>query len=227
MRVLVTGGAGFVGSHLVRALLARGDTVTVLDNCSTGHSDSLAGLAGVRMIHGSVCDPLAVDDAMAGVEMVYHPAAAVGVQRILERQVEGIVVNVRGTEAVLQAAIAHGKVPVFLASTSEVYGKGVAAPFREDDDVVHGPTSRHRWSYACAKELDEFLALAYHRERQLPVVIGRLFNVTAPGRPAPMAWCCRVFVPRHRRAGPCRCMVTARKPVVLCMCVMLLRRLWR
>lgn len=183
MRYLVSGGAGFIGSHLVEALLARGDAVTVLDDCSTG---TLANLAAVRehprltVIQGSACDEVVVDEACAGAEAVVHLAAAVGVRRILDRQVGSIVTNVRGTEAMLRAATAHGRLPFFLASTSEVYGKLDRAPFREDDDSVFGASSLHRWSYACSKLMDEFLALAYHRERRLPVTIGRFFNVTGP-----------------------------------------------
>ncbi len=183
MRYLVTGGCGFIGSHLVEALLARGDTVTVLDDCSTGTPANLARVAvhpGLRIVRGSVCDDLAVDEAMAEAARVIHLAAAVGVNRILEQQVASIVTNVRGTEIVVRAAWAHGRLPVFLASSSEVYGKLERVPFREDDDSVLGATSLHRWSYACAKAMDEYLALAYWRERKLPVVVARFFNITGP-----------------------------------------------
>ncbi len=183
MHYLVTGGAGFIGSHLVEALLARGDAVTVLDDCSTGSLANLAAVADHRfltVIHGSACDELVVDEACAGVDQVLHLAAAVGVQRILDRQVASIVTNLRGTEVLLRAATGRGRLPFFLASTSEVYGKLDKPPFREDDDSVFGASSLHRWSYACSKLMDEFLALAYHRERSLPVVIGRFFNITGP-----------------------------------------------
>jgi UDP-glucose 4-epimerase len=183
MHVLVSGGAGFIGSHLVEALLARGDEVTVIDDYSTGSPDNLrAAIAERRLhiIHGSVCDDLVVDEACTRVEAVIHLAAAVGVKRILDEQVRSIVTNLRGTEVMLRAATAHGCLPFFLASTSEVYGKLEAAPFREGDDSVLGASSLHRWSYACSKLMDEFLALAYHRERRLPVVIGRFFNITGP-----------------------------------------------
>lgn len=186
-RYLVTGGAGFIGSHLVDALLARGDAVRVLDDASTGSMANLAHHEGhphLAIHHGSVCDQLLVDEVCQGVDAVIHLAAAVGVRRILDRRIGGIVTNVRGTETVLAAAAAAGRVPVFLASSSEVYGKGVSVPFREDDDCVLGPSGVHRWSYACSKALDEFLALAWHHERDLPVTIGRFFNVTGPRQSA-------------------------------------------
>jgi UDP-glucose 4-epimerase len=180
---LVTGGAGFIGSHLVEALLAAGDRVVVLDDVSTGSFANLAAVRGhdrLTCIQGSVCDEVAVDEAIQGCDRVVHLAAAVGVKRILERRVGSLVANVRGTEVVLRAALAHGRLPVFVASTSEVYGKNDKVPFREDGDHVLGPTSLHRWSYACSKLIDEFLAFAYAAERGLPVVCGRFFNVTGP-----------------------------------------------
>jgi UDP-glucose 4-epimerase len=181
MRYLVTGGAGFIGSHLVDQLLARGDQVVVLDDCSTG---TLANLPrshpGLRVVHGSVCDDLCVEEACRGSDRVIHLAAAVGVRRILERQVGSIITNIRGTEVVLRAAALCGNLPVFLASTSEVYGKSDAPAFREDGNSVLGASAVTRWGYACSKLMDEFLGLALHRERGLPVVIGRFFNVTGP-----------------------------------------------
>ncbi len=183
MHYLVSGGAGFIGSHLVDALLARGDQVTVIDDFSTGTPDNLRAAGAsprLRVIHGSACDELVVDEACTQVEAVIHLAAAVGVKRILDQQVRSIVTNLHGTEVLLRAATAHGRLPFFLASTSEVYGKLERTPFREGDDSVLGASSLHRWSYACSKLMDEFLALAYHRERGLPVVIGRFFNVTGP-----------------------------------------------
>ena len=187
MLYLVTGGAGFIGSHLVDALLARGDAVTVLDDCSTGSLSNLSSIANhphFTMLHGSVCDEVLVDEACAKIDAVVHLAAAVGVRRILEKQVASIVTNLRGTEVMLRAAHAHRSLPFLLASTSEIYGKLDHAPFKEDDDSVLGASSLHRWSYACSKLMDEFLALAYHRERKLPVTVARFFNVTGPRQSA-------------------------------------------
>ncbi len=187
MHYLITGGAGFIGSHLVEALLARGDAVTVLDDCSTGSLDNLAAVAShprLTVLHGSVCDEVLVDEACAKAEAVVHLAAAVGVRRILERQVASIVTNLRGTEVMLRAALARRSLPFLLASTSEIYGKLDQTPFKEDYDSVLGASSLHRWSYACSKLMDEFLALAYHRERGLPVTIARFFNVTGPRQSA-------------------------------------------
>ncbi len=183
MRYLVTGGCGFIGSHLVEALIARGDQVLVLDDHSTGSLANLSGMTGIERLaleHGSVCDELVVDECCRQVDAVVHLAAAVGVKRILDRQVNSIVTNLRGTETVLRSAHAHGRLPVLFASTSEVYGKQAHAPFREEDDSVLGASALHRWSYACSKLMDEFLTLAYHRERSLPVTIARFFNTTGP-----------------------------------------------
>ena len=178
MHYLVTGGAGFIGSHLVEALVARGDAVTVLDDFSTGAEANLATLP-VRIVRGSVTDAAAVDESLVGVDQVVHLAAAVGVRKIMEERVTGIRTNVQGSETVF-AACAARRLPLFLASTSETYGKNTAVPFREDADAVLGSTSLHRWSYACSKLLDEFLALAYFHEHRLPVVVARFFNVTGP-----------------------------------------------
>lgn len=206
VHVLVTGGAGFIGSHLVEALLARGDRVTAIDDCSTGDPENLAAVRDherFALLHGSVCDEVLVDEACLGVEAIFHLAAAVGVRRILEKQVMSIVTNLHGTETILRAATAHGRIPVFLASTSEVYGKGVKAPFAEDDDSVLGATGIHRWSYACTKAMDEFLALAFHRERALPVRIGRFFNITGPRQSAAYGMVLPNFCERVLAGEPC------------------------
>ncbi len=181
-RSLVTGGAGFIGSHLVEALLSRGDEVVALDDLSTGRRENLAAAeenARFRFVEGSVLDEAVVRDLVSAADRVFHLAAAVGVMLVLERQVRSIETNVGGTENVLRAAAAR-KTPVLVASSSEVCGKGHGEPFREDDDVALGPTSRFRWSYATSKALDEFLALAWHREAGLPVVAARFFNTVGP-----------------------------------------------
>ena len=182
MRVLLTGGAGFVGSHLAEALLDQGHGVIVLDDLSTGSMDNIARLKGRpgfeyvidTVMHDSVTAEL-VDRADA----IFHLAAAVGVKLIVEAPVRTIETNVHGTEVVLTHASKKQKL-VVIFSTSEVYGKSADVPFREDSDLVMGPTFKHRWAYACSKAIDEFLALAYHRERRLPVIIVRLFNTVGP-----------------------------------------------
>ena len=182
MKVLITGGAGFVGSHLAEALLARGDTVHVLDNLSTGAMDNIGHLKGRDRFHyliDSVMNERVVAEAIDRVDVVYHLAAAVGVKLIVESPVNTIETNVHGTEMVLKVA-SKKKKKVLIASTSEVYGKSEQVPFREDADLVLGATTKGRWSYACSKAIDEFLALAYWKEKNLPVVVFRLFNTVGP-----------------------------------------------
>lgn len=178
-RVLVTGGAGFIGSHVVDALLARGDQVTVLDDLTTGDKAHVPQHERCELVLGSITDPFLVDRLMAEADALIHLAAAVGVQYIMQNQVQGIITNTLGTEHVLRAAAARG-LPTFVASSSEVYGKSPDIPASETAYPVIGTTDVHRWSYACTKALDEFLALAYHREQGLPVVVGRFFNMTGP-----------------------------------------------
>ena len=182
MKALITGGAGFVGSHLAEALLERGDEVFVLDNLSTGSIENIEHLKGHPRFHyviESVMNEPVTAELVDRVEVVFHLAAAVGVRLIVESPVNTIETNVHGTEMLLKLANKKKK-KVLLASTSEVYGKGNAVPFREDADLVLGPTSKGRWSYACSKAIDEFLALAYHKEKRLPVVVVRLFNTVGP-----------------------------------------------
>jgi UDP-glucose 4-epimerase len=182
MRVLITGGAGFVGSHLCEALLERGDDVFVLDNLSTGSIDNIAHLKEHPRFHYTI-DTVTNEPLLAEhidhADVVVHLAAAVGVKLIVEQPVHTIETNVHGTEVVLKHANKKKKL-VLIASTSEVYGKSADVPFREDADLVLGPTSKHRWAYACSKLIDEFLALAYWKEKKLPVVIVRLFNTVGP-----------------------------------------------
>jgi UDP-glucose 4-epimerase len=182
VKALITGGAGFVGSHLAEALLERGDTVHVLDNLSTGSIDNIEHLKGRPGFHyavDTVMNEQVIAEMVDRVNVVFHLAAAVGVKLIVESPVNTIETNVHGTEMVLKAANKKKK-KVLMASTSEVYGKSNAVPFREDADLVMGATTKGRWSYACSKALDEFLALAYWKEKRLPVVVVRLFNTVGP-----------------------------------------------
>jgi UDP-glucose 4-epimerase len=182
MRALITGGAGFIGSHLSEALLDRGDHVLVLDDLSTGAIENIAhlkGHPGFEYFIDSVENEPLLAELIDRSDVVFHFAAAVGVKLIVEQPVHTIETNVHGTEVVLKHANKKKKL-VVLASTSEVYGKSNAVPFREDSDLVLGPTPKHRWAYACSKAIDEFLALAYWKERKLPVVIVRFFNTVGP-----------------------------------------------
>jgi len=182
MNALVTGGAGFIGSHLVQRLLSDRHKVSVIDNLSTG---SLANLASCRadrnltFVRGDIRDAYLVQLLIGDCDVVFHLAAAVGVQLIAEDPVRTIETNIGGTEVVLSQANKFGK-KVFIASTSEVYGKSEAVPFSEDDDLVLGSTGFSRWSYACSKAIDEFLGQAYYQQYGLPVVIGRFFNTIGP-----------------------------------------------
>ena len=181
-RILITGGAGFIGSHLAEALLARGHPVTIIDNLSTGKFDNIAHLCQhprFRFAIDSIMNEVVLDRLASECDVIVHLAAAVGVKLIVEQPVQTIETNVNGTMSVLRAAVRY-RAKVLIASTSEVYGKGNRVPFSEDDDVVLGPTSRSRWSYAASKMIDEFLALAYYREKGLPVVVFRLFNTIGP-----------------------------------------------
>ena len=182
MRVLITGGAGFIGSHLADAYLGRGDEVFVLDDLSTGSIDNIRHLRGSPRFHytiESVHHAPTVAELVDQCDVVFHLAAAVGVRLIVESPVRTIETNVHGTEVVLAQANKKKK-KVLIASTSEVYGLSTDVPFREDGCLVLGPTTKGRWSYACSKAIDEFLALAYWRERKLPTVIVRLFNTVGP-----------------------------------------------
>lgn len=179
---LVTGGAGFIGSHLCELLLSRGYSVLVLDDLSTGTLSNLDGCRDsdeFRFVVGSVLDEALTRGLVNQSRKVVHLAAAVGVENIIRQPVETIETNVKGTENVLMAAQATAT-PVFIASTSEIYGKSENVPFHENGDIVLGATVRSRWSYACSKAVDEFLALAYWKDKGLPVVIGRLFNTVGP-----------------------------------------------
>jgi UDP-glucose 4-epimerase len=182
VRALITGGAGFIGSHLAEALLNAGHDVDIIDNLSTGSIRNIEHLKGHPRFR-YVIDTLTNESLLAELidrnDVIFHFAAAVGVKLIVEQPVHTIETNVHGTEVVLKHANKKKKL-VFIASTSEVYGKNTDVPFREDADLVMGPTIKHRWAYACSKAIDEFLALAYWKERDLPVVIVRFFNTVGP-----------------------------------------------
>jgi len=199
VRVLITGGAGFIGSHLAEHFLTLGDEVFVLDDLSTGSIENIRHLKSHLRFHytiDTITNVPVLSELVDECDVVVHLAAAVGVRLIVESPVRTIETNVRGTEVVLQASVKKKKI-VVLASTSEVYGKSNKVPFQEDDDILIGPSLKGRWSYACSKAIDEFLALAYWKERRLPVVIVRLFNTVAPGKRVCTGWCCRIFVTKR------------------------------
>lgn len=184
MRVLITGGAGFIGTHLTRALLARGDSVAILDNLSTGNFNNIREFTSHPQFAFAVDDlsnALVLDRLASSADAIVHLAAAVGVFVVVERPTETIETNVLGTHAVLAAARRY-RCRTLIASTSEVYGKGIKVPFSEDDDIVLGPSIRSRWCYAASKLLDEFLGLAAYREYELPVTVVRFFNTVGPGQ---------------------------------------------
>ena len=181
-KVLVTGGAGFIGSHLCEVLLKEGKEVFVLDDLSTGRLENIAHLQdhdAFHFIEGSILDFPLLESLVKKADSIFHLAAVVGVQRIIEIPVDSIEINVLGSHNILTLAARYNKL-CLITSTSEVYGKSTKQPFTEDDDVVYGPTTKSRWSYACSKAIDEFLGLAYHHAQNLPVVIARLFNTTGP-----------------------------------------------
>jgi UDP-glucose 4-epimerase len=181
-RVLITGGAGFIGSHLTEKLLGEGHYVSVLDDLSTGRLENIQPFfthPNYAFCRSSILDPIVLDRIASQSQIIVHLAAAVGVKLIVDRPVHTIETNVLGTEAVFKAALRY-RCRVMLASTSEVYGKGNRIPFSEEDDVLLGPTSKSRWSYAASKMTDEFLGFAYHREHQLDFVPFRLFNTVGP-----------------------------------------------
>ena len=182
MRFLVTGGAGFIGSHLCEALLEGGHTVLVVDDLSTGRYENVSHLEGVsnfQLIIDTVLNTPLVETMVKSVDVIFHLASAVGVRLIIEQPVKTIETIVEGTSIILSQARRYRK-PVILTSTSEAYGKGTKVPFSEEDDILLGPTSRRRWAYAAAKMIDEFLAFAHWQETKLPVVCVRLFNTVGP-----------------------------------------------
>ncbi len=203
-RCLVTGGAGFIGSHLTERLLDLGHEVTVLDNLSTGASANLRGIESHPRLHfrvGSITDPVLLAEVVPGVEVIYHLAAAVGVKLVADDPVRTIETNIYPTEVLLRLAVQGGQ-QFFLASTSEVFGKNPKENWTEEDDLHLGPTSRPRWAYGCSKAIDEFLALAYHRKYGLKVVIGRFFNVVGPRQVGHYGMVIPRFVDQALSGGP-------------------------
>jgi UDP-glucose 4-epimerase len=204
MHFLITGGAGFIGSHLSDYILHRGHFVTIIDNLSTATQFNIAHLVHhprFECVFRSIFDRPLLDELIDRADVVIHLAAVVGVKLVMERPVHTIETNVNGTEVVLKAAAKTSK-KVVIASTSEVYGKSMTVPFREDDDIVLGPTVRNRWSYACSKALDEFLALAYYQQGKTPIVIVRLFNTTGPRQTGRYGMVVPRFVQQALRGEP-------------------------
>ena len=182
MSYLITGGSGFIGSHLTDALLARGNSVTILDNLSTGRKSNLASSfmhPRLRFLHGSVLDAVLVDELVSQCEVVIHLAAAVGVKLIIEQPLRSFTTNIRGTEMIFEAAHRYRR-KLVLASTSEIYGKNSSGPLHEESDRILGSPAVARWAYSAAKGVDEILANAYYRERGLPTIVVRLFNTVGP-----------------------------------------------
>ncbi|MBI4615169.1 MAG: GDP-mannose 4,6-dehydratase [Planctomycetes bacterium] len=204
MRFLITGGAGFIGSHLSELLLAQGDRVLVLDDLSTGSMANLEFLKGRKGFDyriDSIENEPVLAETIDEADAVFHLAAAVGVRLVVEEPVRTIETNILGTRLVLKHANKKKK-PVLLTSTSEIYGKSAAVPFREDSDMVFGPTTHSRWSYACSKAIDEFLALSYWREKRQPVVIVRLFNTVGPRQVGRYGMVIPRFVGQALSGGP-------------------------
>lgn len=206
---LITGGAGFIGSHLCQRLLAAGHHVVVVDDCSTGHLGNLDAIAGhekLEIIRGSVTDDDLVTELVDRADRVYHLAAAVGVALIAKAPIQTIERNVYPTQLILdrlgKRAAAGDLVPCFIASTSEVYGKNPKPVWNEEDDLVFGSTTRPRWSYGVSKAIDEFLALAYFKENGLPVVVGRFFNVVGPRQTGAYGMVLPRFVEAAKRGEP-------------------------
>ena len=204
MRILVTGGAGFIGSHLCERLLEQGHEVWALDDLSTGRVENLRTFdrePRFRFVEGSVLDQPLVRGLVARCDRVFHLAAAVGVRYVMENPLRSLITNIRGTEVVLEACSRHER-KVMVFSSSEVYGKGVQVPFREDDDRLMGPTHKLRWSYACGKAVDESLAISYWQQERLPVVVVRLFNTCGPRQTAAYGMVLPNMVERALRGDP-------------------------
>jgi UDP-glucose 4-epimerase len=204
MKYLITGGAGFIGSHLAETLLNLGHEVLVIDDLSTGSLNNITHLKKHNRFHihiDSIFNKTLLTKSIADCDVVFHLAAAVGVRLIIEKPVHTIETNISGTESVLRLASEHKKL-VLLASSSEVYGKGTQVPFREEDDMLLGATTKSRWSYACSKAIDEFLGLAYWHEKKTPVIIARLFNTVGPRQTGRYGMVVPRFVQQALAGGP-------------------------
>lgn len=218
MNFLITGGAGFIGSHLAQRLLAGGHRVTVIDDLSTGSLNNIQPLRdnpNFRFVYDSVRNVNIMNLLVEQCDAVFHLAAAVGVKLIVEQPVHTIETNIHGTEVVLSVANKFGK-KVLLASTSEVYGKSEAIPFNEDDDTVLGSTRFSRWSYACSKAIDEFLGLAYHHQYGLPVIIVRLFNTVGPRQTGQYGMVIPRFIERAMKNEPIQIYGSGRQSRCFC-----------
>lgn len=205
MHILVTGGAGFIGSHLSQDLLELGHAVTVIDDLSTGTLENLAQCAhtdSFRFVQGTILDKSIFNSLHTPVDMIFHLAAAVGVKYIIDNPLSSIHTNVMGTENVLEYAYNHNNIKVILASTSEVYGKNNNGALKESDDRILGSTHITRWSYACSKALDEFISFAYHRKHGLPIVITRLFNTCGPRQSGAYGMVIPRFISQALRGEP-------------------------
>ena len=227
--VLVTGGAGFIGSHLVERLLAEGCRVKVIDDCSTGRLANLAGVADnpcLEVVQGAVSTCPQLKSLVAASDFVFHLAAAVGVELVVRSPIATIHTNLRETEALLDA-VSERRVPTLLASTSEVYGKSNKAEFVETDDLLIGPPNLGRWSYACSKLMDEFMGLAYHRERQQPIIITRFFNTVGPRQTGSYGMVLPRFVQAALRNEPLRIHGTGLQSRCFCLVHDTVEALWR
>ncbi len=227
--ILVTGGAGFIGSHLVERLLAEGCRVRVIDDCSTGRLANLAGVADnpcLEVVQGAVSTCPQLKSLVAASDFVFHLAAAVGVELVVRSPIATIHTNLRETEALLDA-VSERRVPTLLASTSEVYGKSNKAEFVETDDLLIGPPNLGRWSYACSKLMDEFMGLAYHRERQQPIIITRFFNTVGPRQTGSYGMVLPRFVQAALRNEPLRIHGTGLQSRCFCLVHDTVEALWR
>ncbi|MFO1489114.1 MAG: GDP-mannose 4,6-dehydratase [Verrucomicrobiota bacterium] len=217
--VLVTGGAGFIGSHLVQRLLADGDSVVVIDDLSTGSLENLRDFSAsprLRVIQSKVSACPGLAEIVAGSKAIYHLAAAVGVDLVVKRPLHTLQTNLHETEIILELAAQHG-VPCLLTSSSEVYGKSEKPEFTETDDLLIGPPGQSRWGYACSKLVDEFLALAYGRERGLPVVVVRLFNTVGPRQTGRYGMVLPRFITAARKNEPIRVFGDGRQSRCFCL----------